>query len=759
MNNQFYESLKKNILFKNTDITSLNLDEIKGRLVRVGEGEIVYREGAPSDFIFLVVSGQVNIIKKKVLGKAKSYIYNENDFFGNDEYFEETTRTATAIALIDSYLIVFTREEIESLILQDSEIFLVLRENLSGLFDNSTEISVEESTPVKNESPVEIDKIITGAEIESGMHNAVPEPVSVAVADEILPQRESLSEIETSGQPIEKEPEPAYIPEAKIEISDKETGIEKKEDDFSLTEEDIQELESTVTEELPSEETILQPEPPILTDDEAISAALSGQSFDEIIPANNKNDIDDIFIKSAPDELIMHIEEKTEAPIDETDFLPPYEPVKAAEGDTIKEQSENRTIEHEIHESEPEQKIIPALSSDNTGGEMNKQEVKKIIQAMELVNSNVKIDDLLSSIVNVATDLTNADRGTLYLVDKEKGELWSKVAMGTEPKEIRLKIGEGIAGNVAKTKILENIKDVNKHPMFKKDVDKSSGYVTKNMLCFPLINKEEEVIGVLQLLNNKNGEFTEQDEEALSMISINTAIALQNAELVEKLLTAERVSSLGKMTNFLIQDIKKPVLVSKRYTEHLKSKSLTPEISQLVDMILAELTQVADLVQTTSSYAEGKTILRTTITGINTTLQDFISRIEQYVVSKHCKINFEPDKEINVKIDSKEFYQCFQHIIKNACDAMPDSGTVTVKTRIADKSVKIIFEDHGLGIPESFIDKIFEPFMTHGKKEGSGLGLSITKKIVEAHQGTIEVRSALGAGAVFTITLPAGSAL
>lgn len=90
---------------------------------------------------------------------------------------------------------------------------------------------------------------------------------------------------------------------------------------------------------------------------------------------------------------------------------------------------------------------------------------------------------------------------------------------------------------------------------------------------------------------------------------------------------------------------------------------------------------------------------------------------------------------------------------------MPDSGTVTVKTRIADKSVKIIFEDHGLGIPESFIDKIFEPFMTHGKKEGSGLGLSITKKIVEAHQGTIEVRSALGAGAVFTITLPAGSAL
>lgn len=241
------------------------------------------------------------------------------------------------------------------------------------------------------------------------------------------------------------------------------------------------------------------------------------------------------------------------------------------------------------------------------------------------------------------------------------------------------------------------------------------------------------------------------------MISINTSIALQNAELVGQLLQGERISSLGKMTNFLIQDIKKPVLVSKRYTEHLKSKNLAPEVTQLVDMILTELTQVADLVQTTSSYAEGKTILRTSVVGINSALQDYITRMEQFVVSKHCKIYFEPDKEVNVKLDSKEFFQCFQHIIKNACDAMPDGGTINLKTKIADKKVKIIFEDQGLGIPESFIDKIFEPFMTHGKKEGAGLGLSITKKVVEAHQGTIEVKSSLGAGATFTVTMPVGS--
>lgn len=805
MNNQFYESLRNNILFKNTDIASLNLDEIKGRLVRVVEGEIVYREGVPSDFIFLIVTGQINIIKNKVLGKAKSYIYNENEFFGNDEYFEETTRTSTAIALTDSYLIVLSREEIENLVFQDNEIFLALRENLSGLFDNSTEITVDETEKPAIETTPEIERIITGEEIRAGIENNPPledvhtnEPAvwgaeTEAVMESEINDTEAGQTFETgisavSDEPVFEKPEESSTHNSMPEITITEDTMneeplteedfsileehttaeihpveeinpEVQKSDFSLTEEDILNLEKSAGEENPVEGAETKSElgtPPILEDDMMIASLInqnSQKTVSEEVPAeedslvirtnfdyNSSKDEDELTITSVQQEKPGNI----------------AEPLKYS---AIPEEIIDNTNESEQVSTDKKETNAPIINNGETGGEMNAQEVNKIVKAMELVNSNIKIDDLLSSIVNVATDLTSADRGTLYLVDKEKGELWSKVAMGTEPKEIRLKIGEGIAGNVAHTKKIENIKDVTTHPMFKKEVDKASGYVTKNMLCFPLKNKEEQVIGVLQLLNSKNGEFTEHDEEVLSMISINTAIALQNAEMVEKLLTAERVSSLGKMTNFLIQDIKKPVLVSKRYTEHLKSKNLAPEVTQLVEMILTELTQVADLVQTTSSYAEGKTILRTTITGINTTLQDFIGRVEQYVLSKHCKINFEPDKEINVKIDSKEFFQCFQHIVKNACDAMPDGGALSIKTKIDGKSVKISFEDQGLGIPESFIEKIFEPFMTHGKKEGAGLGLSITKKIVEAHQGKIEVKSSLGAGAEFTVTLPAGSSL
>jgi signal transduction histidine kinase len=394
-------------------------------------------------------------------------------------------------------------------------------------------------------------------------------------------------------------------------------------------------------------------------------------------------------------------------------------------------------------------------------GAMGNEQLKMIIKAAELVNSTIKIDEVLKNIVEVATDLTNAERGTLYLVDREKLELWSLIAMGSERKEIRVKLGEGLSGFVAKTGEILNIKDVRKDPRWRSDFDKTSGFVTKTVLTFPIKNNKEEIIGVLQLLNSRNGEFSKIDEELLNAISIHAALALQNAEMVEKLLQLERIQSLGKMANFLIQDIKKPILVSKRYVEHLKTKTLPADSAQIIEMLNEQLSQVADLVQTTSSYSEGKTILRTLNVSLNNTLSDYASRITAYVESRNCQIIPEYDKDVTVKLDVKEFYQCYMHIIKNACDAMPDGGNIYISTKRDDKEkrVKLFFRDNGLGIADSLKEKIFEPFFTQGKKEGAGLGLSITRKVVEAHNGKIDVQSSLGEGATFIIMLPTASSV
>lgn len=398
--------------------------------------------------------------------------------------------------------------------------------------------------------------------------------------------------------------------------------------------------------------------------------------------------------------------------------------------------------------------IIDEKPKDSFHTSMTFDQLDRINKAAHLVNSNVKIDDVLRNIVDVSVSICEADRGTLYLVDKSKNELWSKVLKGNEPKRITLKIGDGFAGWAAANKEIVNVKEASEDKRFNDTFDKESGYVTRSVLCFPIKNKNDDVLGVMQLLNSKNGIFSSLDENFLYALSTNAALALQNADLVEQLLKTERISSLGKMANFLIEDIKKPILVSKRYAEHLKKKELSQDVVQVVDMLLEQLNNIADLVQSTSNYSEGKSVLRSNTINLTEAMNEFIERVDSYVQSMKCKIvpNYEADVRVN--IDAKEFYQGFKHIVKNACEAMPNGGNILLSTKKTNDKVAIIITDSGVGIPTGFNEKIFEPFMSYGKRTGTGLGLSVTKKIVEEHSGSISATSNLGIGTTITINLP-----
>jgi signal transduction histidine kinase len=124
------------------------------------------------------------------------------------------------------------------------------------------------------------------------------------------------------------------------------------------------------------------------------------------------------------------------------------------------------------------------------------------------------------------------------------------------------------------------------------------------------------------------------------------------------------------------------------------------------------------------------------------------------VESRHVNLYKKYEADAVVNIDKREFYQaCFQ-IVKNACDAMPKGGDIYVLVRIENSIIKIEFKDAGVGIPESIKSKVFEPFMSHGKKQGVGLGLSIAEKIVKDHSGEITFESEIGEGTTFRISMP-----
>ncbi len=145
------------------------------------------------------------------------------------------------------------------------------------------------------------------------------------------------------------------------------------------------------------------------------------------------------------------------------------------------------------------------------------------------------VERLLRMIIEETTAVMEADRSSLFLIDREKGEMWAKIAQGAETAEIRFPVGTGIAGAVAQTGEVVNIPDAYDDPRFNRDIDRKTGYRTRSILCAPLRNMQGTIIGAVQVLNKRSGAFTADDEALLAALASQAAIALENADLYTKL--------------------------------------------------------------------------------------------------------------------------------------------------------------------------------------------------------------------------------
>lgn len=157
-----------------------------------------------------------------------------------------------------------------------------------------------------------------------------------------------------------------------------------------------------------------------------------------------------------------------------------------------------------------------------------------LLEVTETLGSVIELDKLLFRIMDVVCKHLKADRCTVFLLDLERGELWSKVALGLS-KEIRFPVTKGIAGHVARTGEILNIPDAYNDARFNPEVDKKTGYHTRNLLTMPMRNRNNEIIGVFQVLNKEDGPFTPADEELLKAISFIAASAIENAQLYDEL--------------------------------------------------------------------------------------------------------------------------------------------------------------------------------------------------------------------------------
>ena len=142
------------------------------------------------------------------------------------------------------------------------------------------------------------------------------------------------------------------------------------------------------------------------------------------------------------------------------------------------------------------------------------------------------LDDLLELILGKLTELVEADRATLYLLDEAHDELVSRMVVGEQVRSIRMKVGHGIAGLVAQTGRALRVRDAYTDPRFERDWDVLTGYRTSSILAAPLKNHVGRTIGVIQILNKRGAdEFTTEDEAILSALSTQAAVAIDNSRL------------------------------------------------------------------------------------------------------------------------------------------------------------------------------------------------------------------------------------
>ncbi len=167
--------------------------------------------------------------------------------------------------------------------------------------------------------------------------------------------------------------------------------------------------------------------------------------------------------------------------------------------------------------------------------------LQAMVEASKIFNSTLDLSELLGKILDVAKTLTKAERGTLFLVDEKADEIWSLIAQGMEKQEIRLPRGRGIAGHVARTGETVNIPDAYADSRFDPEVDRRTGFHTRNILTLPIRNKAGKIIATLQLLNKAAGSFTDDDTDVLLTLSGQMAMSLENAQLHHDLLEKERL--------------------------------------------------------------------------------------------------------------------------------------------------------------------------------------------------------------------------
>jgi two-component system NtrC family sensor kinase len=186
----------------------------------------------------------------------------------------------------------------------------------------------------------------------------------------------------------------------------------------------------------------------------------------------------------------------------------------------------------------------------------------------------------------------------------------------------------------------------------------------------------------------------------------------------------------------------------------MKKKSGNEEASKLADEMIRQVDRFVNMTQEILDFTRGVSASNFAEVEFSEVMDSVLTFIENDLTKNNVKLVKDSQFRGKVMLDQDKMVRVFYNIASNARDAMPNGGSLTVSTLKDNGFVRVDFTDTGTGMPEEVKKKIFEPFMTYGKKHGTGLGMAIVKKVIDDHKGRIEIDTEMGKGTTIRISLP-----
>ncbi len=400
--------------------------------------------------------------------------------------------------------------------------------------------------------------------------------------------------------------------------------------------------------------------------------------------------------------------------------------------------------------------------------------------------STTDVNSLARRVVNVTALSLRCEACSVFLLDEPGESLVLQASSGSLRSQIgtaSYRVGEGLTGTVASTGETIRLDDPRHDPRWIGRYPEFSPDELSAFLAVPIPGRER-ILGVIRASRPRSApawfraRFTESDERVLQTIASQLGNAVDNSRSLGRLVRSERMAAWGELSAKSAHMIGNRTFAIKGDLNELKylmKSAADPEVLQNIDL-LAEITGLVDSVEHGVYKLEDilrefrdfvmATQLKTRETEINQLLREtmketFPRRSKVMLVEEYA-----PELPL-ILCDSEKMKRALSELIENSVSFMPDGGTLTIRTALATPDrlpkiarisrlqtyVEIVLADSGPGVASEHKERIFQPFFS-SRVKGMGLGLSIVKGIIDAHQGAIREIGEPGAGAQFAIFLP-----